>query len=59
MSRYYRCALRYVGVSAGGADLPLPERRRVALALALAALIAPDVYDLDELVSAYFKYFFL
>lgn len=56
MSRYYRCALRYVGVSAGGAALPAEERRRVALALALAALIAPDVYDLDELVNT-FTYF--
>ncbi|CAH0404395.1 unnamed protein product [Chilo suppressalis] len=51
MGRYYRAALRYVGCRAGGADLPTPERRQVALRLALAALLAPDVYDLGELLA--------
>ncbi|KOB52209.1 26S proteasome subunit rpn9, partial [Operophtera brumata] len=51
MSRYYRCALRYVGMSDGGAALGAAERRRIAHALTLAALIAKDVYDLDELLA--------
>ncbi|GBP73727.1 26S proteasome non-ATPase regulatory subunit 13 [Eumeta japonica] len=50
MSRYYRCTLRYVGCCEGGASLPEAERRQCALRLALAAVIAPDVYDLGELL---------
>ncbi|XP_049883875.1 26S proteasome non-ATPase regulatory subunit 13 [Pectinophora gossypiella] len=50
MARYYRAALRYLGCSRGGADLPPAERRAVALRLALAAVIAPTVYDLGELL---------
>ncbi|CAG9794613.1 unnamed protein product [Diatraea saccharalis] len=51
IGRYYRCALRYVGCREGGAALPPADRRDLALRLALAALRAPDVYDLGELVS--------
>lgn len=55
MSRYYRSALRYVGCSSGGAALPTAERQELAASLAPAAILAPHVYDLDELVS-YFRH---
>ncbi|CAG4967687.1 26S proteasome non-ATPase regulatory subunit 13 [Colias croceus] len=51
MGRYYRAALRHVGCANGGADLPPAERRAAALPLALAAVLAPDVYDLGELLA--------
>ncbi|XP_060808999.1 26S proteasome non-ATPase regulatory subunit 13 [Amyelois transitella] len=51
MSRYYRAALRYLGCARAGADLPPAERRACALRLALAAVIAPTVYDLGELLA--------
>lgn len=51
MAKYYRCALRYVGCAGGGSALAPEERRATALRLALAAVIAPTVYDLGELVS--------
>ncbi|CAH0601985.1 unnamed protein product [Chrysodeixis includens] len=51
MGRYYRFALRYVGCAAGGADLAPHERRATALRLALAGVIAPNVYDLGELLA--------
>lgn len=51
MSKYYRCALRYVGCAGGGAELAPAERRATALRLALAAVIAPNVYDLGELLA--------
>ncbi|CAK1592818.1 unnamed protein product [Parnassius mnemosyne] len=51
MDKYYRAALRYVGCCRGGEDLALPERRACALRLALAAVIAPTVYDLGELLA--------
>ncbi|VVD03369.1 26S proteasome non-ATPase regulatory subunit 13 [Leptidea sinapis] len=51
MGAYYRAALRYVGCMAGGADLPQAERRAFALHMALAAVVAPDVYDLGELLA--------
>ncbi|KAM3956050.1 26S proteasome non-ATPase regulatory subunit 13-like [Aphomia sociella] len=51
LARYYRCALRYVGCEAGGAHLPAEERRAAAKSLALAAVLAPTVYDLGELLA--------
>ncbi|XP_072948599.1 26S proteasome non-ATPase regulatory subunit 13 [Epargyreus clarus] len=51
MAKYYRSALRYVGCERGGAALPLAARRATALRLALAAVIAPTVYDLGELLA--------
>ncbi|CAB3233500.1 unnamed protein product [Arctia plantaginis] len=51
MAKYYRCALRYVGCAGGGAGLAPDERRATALRLALAAVIAPTVYDLGELLA--------
>ncbi|XP_061381600.1 26S proteasome non-ATPase regulatory subunit 13 isoform X2 [Danaus plexippus] len=51
MARYYVAALRYVGCAGGGANLPLHERRAAALRLALAAVLAPTVYDLGELLA--------
>ncbi|XP_048488025.1 26S proteasome non-ATPase regulatory subunit 13 [Plutella xylostella] len=51
MSKYYRAALRYVGCARGGAALPQAERQALALRLALAAVLAHDVYDLAELVA--------
>ncbi|CAH4034110.1 26S proteasome non-ATPase regulatory subunit 13 [Pieris brassicae] len=51
MGRYYRAALRYVGCAGGGATLEPAERRACALRLALAAVLAPDVYELGELLA--------
>ncbi|XP_030029798.2 26S proteasome non-ATPase regulatory subunit 13 [Manduca sexta] len=51
MSRYYRATLRHVGCAGGGAELAPPERRTTALRLAVAAVAAPDVYDLGELLA--------
>ncbi|CAH0699443.1 unnamed protein product [Spodoptera exigua] len=51
MAKYYRSALRYVGCAGGGAGLAPEERRATALRLALAAVIAPNVYDLGELLA--------
>ncbi|XP_039752395.1 26S proteasome non-ATPase regulatory subunit 13 [Pararge aegeria] len=51
MARYYRAALRYVGCLGGGAALRPDERRECALRLALAAVLAPTVYDLGELLA--------
>ncbi|KAL0809452.1 hypothetical protein ABMA28_011629 [Loxostege sticticalis] len=51
MARYYRAALRYLGCTNAGASLPAAERRAVALRLALAAVLAPSVYDLGELLA--------
>ncbi|XP_063545635.1 26S proteasome non-ATPase regulatory subunit 13 [Cydia strobilella] len=51
MARYYRAALRYVGCAEGGALLPLQERRALARSLAIAAVVAPNVYDLGELLA--------
>ncbi|XP_041971223.1 26S proteasome non-ATPase regulatory subunit 13 [Aricia agestis] len=51
LARYYRAALRYVGCADGGQALDLPERRACALRLALAAVLAPSVYDLGELLA--------
>ncbi|XP_053621755.1 26S proteasome non-ATPase regulatory subunit 13 [Plodia interpunctella] len=51
MARYYRCALRFLGCSGAGAALPAAERRVCALRLALAAVLAPTVYDLGELLA--------
>ncbi|CAG9135074.1 unnamed protein product [Plutella xylostella] len=53
MSKYYRAALRYVGCARGGAALPQAERQALALRLALAAVLAHDVYDLAELWRRY------
>ncbi|XP_026483505.1 26S proteasome non-ATPase regulatory subunit 13 [Vanessa tameamea] len=50
-ARYYRAALRYVGCAGGGAELRPDERRTCALRLALAAVLAPTVYDLGELLA--------
>ncbi|XP_046975910.1 26S proteasome non-ATPase regulatory subunit 13 [Vanessa cardui] len=50
-ARYYRAALRYVGCAGGGAELRVDERRACALRLALAAVLAPTVYDLGELLA--------
>ncbi|XP_050358591.1 26S proteasome non-ATPase regulatory subunit 13 [Nymphalis io] len=50
-ARYYRAALRYVGCAGGGAALRPDERRACALRLALAAVLAPTVYDLGELLA--------
>ncbi|KAJ2943294.1 hypothetical protein O0L34_g12101 [Tuta absoluta] len=50
MAKYYRLSLRYVGCCNGGAALPLEERRQLAFRLALAAVAAPNVYDLGELL---------
>ncbi|KAL4712099.1 hypothetical protein ACJJTC_010960 [Scirpophaga incertulas] len=50
MGRYYRSALRYLGCS-DLSSLPVQEKRGIALRLALAAVIAPDVYDLGELLA--------
>lgn len=51
VGKYYRCALRHVGCAGGGASLPPAERRLLATRLAIAAVIAPDVYDLAELLA--------
>ncbi|KAJ0183029.1 hypothetical protein K1T71_001005 [Dendrolimus kikuchii] len=51
VGKYYRCALRHVGCAGGGAELPAHERRLIATRLALAAVIATDVYDLAELLA--------
>ncbi|CAK1546555.1 unnamed protein product [Leptosia nina] len=51
MGRYYRAALRYLGCAGGGAQLDESERRACALRLALAAVLAPDVYELGELLA--------
>ncbi|XP_059046792.1 26S proteasome non-ATPase regulatory subunit 13 isoform X2 [Achroia grisella] len=51
LARYYRCALRHVGCAAGGALLEPEQRRACALRLALAAVLAPTVYDLGELLA--------
>ncbi|XP_063836564.1 26S proteasome non-ATPase regulatory subunit 13 [Ostrinia nubilalis] len=51
MARYYRAALRYLGCVRAGAELPLAERRALALRLALAAVLAPSVYDAGELLA--------
>lgn len=51
LARYYRAALRYVGCRGGGAELQPEQRRACALRLALAAVLAPNVYDLGELLA--------
>ncbi|NP_001040331.1 26S proteasome non-ATPase regulatory subunit 13 [Bombyx mandarina] len=49
--RYYRAALRYVGCADGGEALPATERADIAFRLALSGVLAPDVYDLGELLA--------
>lgn len=51
LARYYRAALRYVGCAGGGSALSPAERRDTALRLALAAVLAPNVYELGELLA--------